>query len=68
MVAGHEGNSSVRHLTSEGTNSESAAELHPTFFFWSLPVDAVASSVSASAHLSDAVTVRYQWLLLPQFW
>lgn len=58
----------VRHLMLEGTNPESAAELHPACFFWSLAVDAVASSASTSSRLSDAVRARYQWLFLPWFW
>lgn len=57
MVAGREGDSSVRHLMLEGTNPESAAKLHPAGFFWSLAVDAVASS-AISACLSDAVRAR----------
>lgn len=49
IVAGHEGDSSVRHLMSEGMNTESAAELHLACFFWSLAVD--EGSASTLAHL-----------------
>jgi len=68
MVAGHEGDSSVRDLMSEGTNPESAAKLHPTRFFWSVAVDTVARLALTSARLSEVVTAGYQWLLLPRFW
>lgn len=65
VVAGCEGDSSVTYLMSEGTNPESAAELHHTCFFWSLADDAVANSASALPRLSIAFTARYPWLLLP---
>lgn len=49
IVAGHESDSSVRHLVSEGMNTESAAELHLACFSWSLAVD--EGSASTLAHL-----------------
>lgn len=57
IVAGHEGDSSVRQLTSEGMNTESAAELHLACFFgvWQL-----MWVQHQPRHVSDAVTVRYQ--------
>lgn len=49
IVAGHKSDSSVRHLVSEGMNTESAAELHLAFFSWSLAVD--EGTASTLAHL-----------------
>lgn len=61
MVAGCEGDSSVRYRMSERMDPGSAAKLHPAwFFFWSLAVDTLVRSLSTSSHLFDVVTAGYQ--------
>lgn len=47
IEAGHEGDSSVRHLMSAGMNTEGAAGLHLACLFWSLEVDEGSASTLA---------------------